>query len=131
MAFRKAADSSPQSDAAVSLRDAWQITSGTGIRFKRFDRRPAAILSRPNAKAASSPWSTPRTEVVAAYPSSEAPNAQISRLQLSHGNAEALAGALIAEAAVVPRPKVRDDKIGSVEGPAETNPLPSPLDHCP
>jgi hypothetical protein len=42
MAFRKAAGGRAQPNAAVALRDVWQVTSGTRIRGTTFDQRAAA-----------------------------------------------------------------------------------------
>jgi glycosyl transferase family 2 len=96
MGFRKRAGDRAQSNGGVALRDDLQIASGIGISVKTFDRRAAAPPLQPNSKAASGPWSAPWSEVAATYAAlSGALNAQISTLQLSHGNAEALAGALI------------------------------------
>jgi hypothetical protein len=97
MAFRETAGERAQAEiAARAAVEAWELTPGPRISVKKFDRCPAALPSRANAKAASGPWSAPWGEVAASYAAlSGAPNAQILTLQLSHGDAVALAGALI------------------------------------
>src|SRR5258708_2030084 len=96
MTFREAAGDRPQTNAAVALRDAWQATSGTEISVETFERRAIALPLRPNSKATRGAWSTPWIETAAAYASlSGIPNAQISTLRVSHGDAEALTRALI------------------------------------
>jgi glycosyl transferase family 2 len=97
MAFRNTAGERAQAEiAAHAVGRAWQLASGLSIGAKKFDRHPAVLRSGANAKAASGPWSASWSEVATRYAAlSEAPNAQILRLQLSHGDGGALAGALI------------------------------------
>jgi hypothetical protein len=94
MAFREVAGDRPQTNAAQ--RDAWQAASGTKISVETFERRAIPLPLQPTSKAARGPWSTPLGETAAAYASlSDVPNAQISALRVSHGDAEALTRAMI------------------------------------
>jgi hypothetical protein len=99
MAFGKTDCERAQSGTPnAALRGAWHYWSENGIGSARaFDGDDtAALLVQAGAKAATGPWATPWSELASAYAAmSEVPNPQILTLQLSHGDPDTLADALI------------------------------------